>query len=106
MPTNEAIELHETLKGLPQGQVLLNAFVAPRFTGEELETLQHSESTELNAAKAAAAQYRERQELSAFYEEKLKQHVSISVTRLPFLSGLTFGRAEVEQLAASLTAEF
>lgn len=106
MPANEAIELHQALKGFPQGRLILNSFVEPRFGAEELQALAGSDSVELKASQVAAAQYRERQELSAHYDEKLKEAVALPVTRLPFLPGITFGRSEVERLAATLAGEF
>ena len=105
MPTNEAIELQQALAGFPGGRVLLNGYTSPRFTADERSSLNDSDSQELNAARRSARIYGERQDLSAFYEDRLRKGLPLPMTRLPYLSGPTFGRAEIERLAAAAAPE-
>jgi anion-transporting ArsA/GET3 family ATPase len=108
MPVNEAIELNEGLSkrlSLPGGRVFLNGFMAPRFSAEERANLAASDSPEIDDYRRVAHAYGARQDLSAFYLQRLKERVSLPMTCLPYLPGETFGRSEVERLAAILGQE-
>jgi hypothetical protein len=105
MPANEAIELHQALDGFPGGRLFLNGFTEPRFEGRERSALAEADAAELRAAREASAVYGERQDLSAFYETRLKESIPLPMTRLPFIAGPTFGRAEIERLAAQAAPE-
>jgi len=43
--------------------------------------------------------------MSALYETRLKEGIPLPLTRLPFISGPTFGRAEIQQLANLVESE-
>jgi anion-transporting ArsA/GET3 family ATPase len=108
MPANEAAEMHAALANelrLPLGRLLLNAWVAPRFSPDERTALAEVEAPELGAAKEATLHYAARQDLSLHYGQRLEAEVALPMTRLPWLAGSAFGRAEVERLATILGAE-
>ena len=104
MPVNEAIELHEGLKGLqlPTGHLFLNGAIDQRFTAQELQDLAVASTPELATAREAAAQYGERQALAAHYETRLAAELPLPCLRLPLLPSDTLGRNEIAALASQL----
>jgi anion-transporting ArsA/GET3 family ATPase len=105
MPTNEAIELHQALAGLPDGKLVLNGWSEPRFNDDERTTVRRSDDGELASAREAIRMYGQQQDLSAQYEARLREGVDLGLLRLPLLAGPRFGRPEVESLAAIAAPE-
>lgn len=102
MPVNEAIELDEALRDqlhLPRGRAFLNAFCEKRFDDEERRLLDETTHEELASAAYAGKVWGLRQDLSAHYDERLRNELDLPLTRLPFIASSTFGRAQMEALA-------
>lgn len=109
MPVNEAVELDEALRTkleLPRGRMFLNSFSDARFSDRERERMERTDDPELASARYAARVWGLRQDLSAHYEQRLRDEVDVPVVRLPFIASATFGRAQIEQLSALVDEEF
>lgn len=104
MPVNESVDLQRALSGIGvgPGRVFLNAFVERSFEPEELEFLHATDSAELLPSRMASRDWGARQAMSAFYEQRLQNEVGLPLTRLPYLASASFGRSEMERLAALL----
>lgn len=99
LPVNETIELHQALKErvkLTAQLVVLNGFIAPRFTEAELET----PSTPLvhDTIRAHLA----RSKLSAVSRQTL-QKLGLPVVAVPRIFGHDFGRSAIEQVVVQLS---
>ena len=99
MPVNETIELYAALKDRvkikPQA-VVLNSFVGPRFTDEEVASLSRQ-----NAAHDFVAAHRVREHLSSSAFVRLKG-LGLPVICLPRVHTPAFDRAALETLAQQL----
>lgn len=98
MPVNETLELHEALRSrvkLTTQLVVLNGFIAPRFTSDDLERTPSEPLRELARSHEARAQ------LSRSSEERLAA-IDAPIITIPRLFLPEFGRAAVEQIAARL----
>lgn len=107
MPANEAVELHQAVRGLglPGGRLFLNGWVPPRFSEAERGALRRADEADLGAARLAAFTYGERQDLSAHYEARLRAEVDLPLVRLPMVPTERFDRPVLEALAAQLAEE-
>ena len=108
MPVNEAVELDEALRNrleLPRGRMFLNGFFERRFEAEERTLLGKNDAAELASARHAAHVWGERQDLSAHYEQRLREELDLPLTRLPFIASSTFGRPELDRLAGIVGAD-
>lgn len=104
MPVNEAIELNGALRDLqlPRGRVVMNGFVAPRFSEEERGNLSGTDGHELGPARTASQTYGERQDLSSHYAQRLATELDLPSMTLPWVAVDTFGRPQIEQFADAL----
>lgn len=96
LPVNETIELHAALASRVKMQsalVVLNGFIAPRFTAADLpETLPRG-------LEQTARHHMARSDLSASCLERL-QTLGLKVVTVPRMFTAEFGRQAVEQVAA------
>lgn len=101
MPVNESVELAQAVAqmGIPRGRLFLNGWFEPRFSTDERSMVAASEASALEPARRASAQFGERQDLSAFYEQRLVAEVPMPLTRVPHLPAQTFGRSSIEAIA-------
>ncbi len=103
MPVNETLDLHDTLTRkieLHPGAVVLNAFVADRFSDGDVKELQ----TQSPALLPLARGHHARAQLSVDSRERLEQGTRRPVWTLPRLYAREFDRACIDQLAAQLQA--
>jgi anion-transporting ArsA/GET3 family ATPase len=94
LPVNETLELCATLTDkvkMHPRLVVLNAWVEPRFTNEELESLPEPLKASMEAYTAQAAQ-------SLGSRERLAT-LGLPVVTVPRLFGEQFGRAAIEKIA-------
>ena len=96
LPVNETIELHAALASrvkMKSALVVLNAFIAPRFSPEDQPSSE--------GLKEISRQHSARAALSATCFTRL-QSLGLPVVRVPRLFVTDFGRQAVEQVAALL----
>ena len=104
MPVNETVELNRAVRdllGMPRGAVILNGYVEPTFSPEEVERLRAAPS-ELAGAAHDALRRETRAELSVKYDAKLRVDIGLPQFTVPFLFTPRFGRAAVEEIARLL----
>lgn len=109
LAVNETLELAREVQSeleLPLNQVFLNRHVPERFSDAEREELSRGFSTgQLDAAANAALAHEERARRSSRYREQLQSELPLPLTTLPLLyPERSFGRREIEALAAKIEA--
>jgi anion-transporting ArsA/GET3 family ATPase len=103
MPANEAIELHRALLGhrLPLGPLFLNGVFARRFTPQERVAVARGGPL-LAAAGDAAEAHEARADLSARYEQLLRERIAQPLVPIPYLFDGAAGVKAIEQVAAAI----
>jgi hypothetical protein len=106
---NEAIELDAQVRGIlgiPRAALFVNAMPDDRFThgeGVRLGALSEAPPPLGPAARAAALQA-VRSEHARRYLERARAALDLPTTLLPLIPAASWGRAEVEEIAAAIAA--